>query len=161
AAERRGVPRGILRDGRISAGLPPALPESARERDRDFHARRRAAPDRARQARHGDRRQGKGVRPAAGCRRPHRRAHGHHDPTASRKRKEEFERSLFRLFRQPDHFEVQALEPRIVEGATYSAALVKSDVVRDWIVFFDADGRLARMEYSGEGPQGPAKMTEV
>ena len=33
--------------------------------------------------------------------------------------------------------------------------------MRDWIVFFDADGRLARMEYSGEGPQGPAKMTEV
>ena len=83
------------------------------------------------------------------------------DPTASRKRKEEFERSLFRLFRQPDQFEVQALEPRTVEGATYSAALVKSDVVRDWIVLFDADGRLARMEYSGEGPQGPAKMTEV
>jgi hypothetical protein len=84
------------------------------------------------------------------------------DPTAARKRKEEFERSLFRIFRQPEQLEVQALpEPRTVDGASYSVAFVKSDLVPDWMLCFDAEGRLARMEYSGEGPQGPAKITEV
>jgi len=83
------------------------------------------------------------------------------DPTAPRKRKEDFERSFFRLFQHPEQLEAQALEPRTIDRATYSAVYVKSDLVSDWIVFFDADGRLARMEYGGEGPQGPAKMTEV
>ncbi len=84
------------------------------------------------------------------------------DPTAARKRKEEFEHSFFRLFRDPEQFEVQALgEPRTIDGASYSAAFVKNDLVSDWMMFFDAEGRLARMEYSGEGPQGPGAVTEV
>jgi hypothetical protein len=32
---------------------------------------------------------------------------------------------------------------------------------RDWVLYFDPEGRLARMDYSSEGPQGPAKMTEA
>jgi zinc protease len=83
------------------------------------------------------------------------------DPTAPRKRKEDFERSFFRLFQHPEQIEAQALESRTIDGANYSAAFVKSDVVRDWILMFDADGRIARMEYSGEGPEGPAKLTET
>jgi zinc protease len=84
------------------------------------------------------------------------------DPTAARKRKEDFERSFFRIFRQPEQLEVQALPaPRMVDGANCSVAFVKSDLVADWMLFFDADGRLAGMEYAGDGPQGPAKMTEV
>jgi len=84
------------------------------------------------------------------------------DPTAARKRKEEYERSLFRIFRQPEQLEVQALpEPRTIDGVSYSVAFVKSDIVPDWMLCFDAEGRLARMEYSGDGPQGPAKITEV
>jgi predicted Zn-dependent peptidase len=84
------------------------------------------------------------------------------DPTAARKRKEEFERSLFRMFQHPDQLEAQALpEPRTIDGASYSAAFVKSDLVRDWVVLFDADGRLARIEYSGDGPEGPAKLAET
>jgi len=76
------------------------------------------------------------------------------DPTAPRKRKEDFERSFFRLFQHPEQLEAQALEPRTIDGASYAAAFLKSDVVRDWVVMFDADGRIARMEYSGEGPEG-------
>jgi hypothetical protein len=38
---------------------------------------------------------------------------------------------------------------------------VKSAVVKDWALFFGADGFLARMEYQGEGPQGPGRVTEI
>jgi len=84
------------------------------------------------------------------------------DPTAARKRKEDFERSLFRMFQHPDQLEAQALpEPRTIDGASYAAAFVKSDLVRDWVLLFDAEGRLARMEYAGDGPEGPAKLAET
>jgi hypothetical protein len=84
------------------------------------------------------------------------------DPAGARKMKEEYERSLFHVFGHPEELQVQALpEPRTIEGASYSAAFVKSETVRDWMMFFDAEGRLARMEYAGEGPAGPARATKV
>jgi hypothetical protein len=76
--------------------------------------------------------------------------------------KEEYERSLFHLLGHPEKLQVQALpEPRTIDGATYSAAFVTSDLTRDWILYFDAQGRLARVEYAGDGPQGPGTVTEV
>ncbi|HEY2954210.1 MAG TPA: pitrilysin family protein [Candidatus Eisenbacteria bacterium] len=84
------------------------------------------------------------------------------DPTGARKIKEEYERSLFHLFAHPEALELQALaEPRTIDGASYSAAYVKSESVRDWTLLFDAEGRLAGMEYAGEGPQGPGKQTKM
>jgi zinc protease len=73
-----------------------------------------------------------------------------------------YESSLYRVFGSPDDLEVQALsEPRTVDGVSYSVAFVKSEVVLDWLLFFDAEGKLARMEYQGEGPMGPALQTEI
>jgi len=84
------------------------------------------------------------------------------DPTGAKKTKEEYERSLFHLFGHPQDLQVQALaEPRTLDGTSYSVAFVKSENVRDWTLLFDAEGRLAGMEYADEGPQGPAHVTEV
>lgn len=84
------------------------------------------------------------------------------DPRAAAKMKEEYERSLFHLLGRPEKLQVQALpEPRTIDGTTYSAAHVTSDLIRDWILYFDAQGRLAGLEYSGEGPQGPGKVMEM
>jgi hypothetical protein len=75
---------------------------------------------------------------------------------------EDWERSLFRLFGKGDGLEVQALDdPRSVDGRSFAAALVRSEKVRDWVLLFDTDGRLAGMEYQGEGPAGMAKITEL
>jgi hypothetical protein len=77
--------------------------------------------------------------------------------------KKEYERSLFRLFGSPDAFVVQALdEPQTVDGVSYTTALVKSEVTKDWMLFFGSNGQLARMEYMGEGMDGsPAKESEI
>jgi zinc protease len=84
------------------------------------------------------------------------------EPKAVRGVKEEWERSLFRLFGVPEGVSVQAAEaPRTIDGVTYQVAYVKSDLVRDWTLLFAPDGSLARMEFQGEGPMGPAKQTEV
>ena len=75
----------------------------------------------------------------------------------------QYEHSFFRLFGTPDAYQVQALdESRTVDGVSYNVALVKSEIVRDWLLFFAPDGSLARMEYQGEGMNGgPAKQAEV
>ena len=84
------------------------------------------------------------------------------NPSAGRKMKEEYERSLFHLFGHPDEIQIQALaEPRTIDGASYSVAFVKSDLVADWLLYFDSEGKLARMDFTGEGPQGPGKLTGV
>lgn len=71
--------------------------------------------------------------------------------------KQEFERSLFHLFGAPDAIDVQAEpEKRKIEDVELSVAQVKSDVVRDWQLFFAPDGRLAGMSYVDQGPQGDA-----
>lgn len=75
--------------------------------------------------------------------------------------KEEYERSLFHLFGHLDLIAIQALEPQTIDGVRYDVALVKSDVVKDWTVYFAPDGWLSRMEYQGDGPQGPARVTEM
>jgi zinc protease len=76
--------------------------------------------------------------------------------------KKEYERSLFRLFAEPGAFQVQALdEPKTVDGVTCSVALVKSATTPDWLLFFAPDGRLAGMEFQGEGMGGgPAKVAQ-
>jgi predicted Zn-dependent peptidase len=73
-----------------------------------------------------------------------------------------YETSLYHVFGYPDAIQVQALsEPRTIDGVSYNVAYVISEVVQDWMLYFDADGNLARMEHQGEGPQGPALQTEV
>jgi hypothetical protein len=84
------------------------------------------------------------------------------DPRRAESVRQQYERSLFRIFGHPEQLEVQALEaPREIDGASYRTAFVKSDVVADWILLFDADGRLARMEYRTTGPAGPVQETQV
>lgn len=74
-----------------------------------------------------------------------------------------YEQSFFRLFGEPGAFQVQALgEPKTLDGVTYEVALVKSETIKDWLLYFAPDGSLARMEYQGEGMTGgPAKTTEI
>jgi zinc protease len=84
------------------------------------------------------------------------------NPKAAQNMKLEYERSLFHLFGHPGDLQVQALaEPQSIDGVSYSVAAVRSELVRDWKLFFAPDGRLARMEYSGEGPAGPGKESEA
>ena len=76
--------------------------------------------------------------------------------------KQEYERSLYHVLGHPGDLEVQALpDPQSIEGASYNVALVKSELVKEWTMAFGPDGRLARMEYLGQGPGGPAKATQV
>lgn len=84
-------------------------------------------------------------------------------PKAGEEIRKEYERSMFRLFGAPGDFQVQALpEPRTVDGVACKVALVKSDVVRDWLLFFAPDGSLHGMEYQGQNMAGaPAKTTQV
>jgi zinc protease len=73
-----------------------------------------------------------------------------------------YETSLYRVFGFPNDLEVQALsEPRTLDGVSHQVAYIKSELAADWILFFDAEGRLAGMEYQGEGPEGPALQTEI
>jgi hypothetical protein len=77
--------------------------------------------------------------------------------------KQEYELSLFKLFGKPDAHEVQALDaPKVVDGVSYSTALVKSETTKDWMLYFAPDGSLARMDYVGDSPSGaPAKWTRI
>ena len=64
---------------------------------------------------------------------------------------EDWERSLFRLFGRPGEMEAQALDAHHVH--------IKSERIQDLVVGFDEDGRLATIEYQGDGPGGGvAKM---
>jgi hypothetical protein len=83
-------------------------------------------------------------------------------PNARQRVLEEYERSFYRLFSNPGGVAVQALpEPRTIDGVTYRVAFVKSEIVKDWMILFDPEGRIGRMEYLGEGMQGPAQQAEV
>lgn len=75
--------------------------------------------------------------------------------------KEEYERSLFRLLSRPGEVQVQALAPKTIDGVAYNVAFVKSDLVKDWTLYFAPDGSLARMVFQAEGPKGPAVQTET
>lgn len=77
--------------------------------------------------------------------------------------REEWERSFFRLFGRPAEVRLQALpEPQTVDGVRCDVAVVRSELVRDWTVYFGPDGLIARMEYADEGPQGaPARITQT
>lgn len=76
--------------------------------------------------------------------------------------REDYERSLYHLLGHPDELEVQALpDAQTLDGKSYKVAFVKSDKVKDWTLAFGPDGRLARMEYMGRGPNGPVKQTQI
>lgn len=84
------------------------------------------------------------------------------DPTAARQASEEYAQSLFHLFAEAPKLQVQALpDPKTIDGVAYTVALVKSDEVRDWMLYFAPDGHLARMEFQSEGPKGPAVETQA
>ena len=83
-------------------------------------------------------------------------------PDAARQAADEYARSLFNLFANAGSLQVQSLpDSKTLEGVVCSMALVKSDVVRDWTIYLAPDGRLARMEFQSQGPQGPAVETRV
>ncbi len=83
-------------------------------------------------------------------------------PKAVSSLKEEYERSFIRLFGEPGAYQVQMLdEPKTVDGVSYRVAVVKSELIRDWMLYFAPDGQIARMEYMGEGMTGPARMMEI
>ena len=83
------------------------------------------------------------------------------EPRALAEVEKEYERSLFHLFGSPSTCQVQALEARTVDGTTFEVALVKSEAVKDWVLYFAPDGSLARMDYLGEGMAGPAMQTDI
>jgi zinc protease len=84
------------------------------------------------------------------------------EPKAAENVKQEWERSFFHLFSDPASVQVQAADkPETIGGVSYRVGHVKSDVVHDWSLYFDNDGRLAGMSYQGEGPNGPAERLET
>ncbi len=84
------------------------------------------------------------------------------NPEGATSAREGYERSLFHLFAHPEEVPAQALpEPQTIDGVKYNVAYVKSDQVRDWMLYFAPGGELARMEFQNQGPQGPAKQTMV
>ncbi len=73
--------------------------------------------------------------------------------------RKDYESSLYHLFSAPENFQVQALgQPETVEGVECRVAFVKSELVRDWKLYFQGDGTLYGMEFQGEGPAGPAQQ---
>ena len=44
-----------------------------------------------------------------------------------------------------------------MDGKPCRVAFVKSDILPEWTLAFDGDGRLARMEYQAKAQSGPAK----
>jgi hypothetical protein len=75
---------------------------------------------------------------------------------------DQWERSLFNLFGNPESFKVQALpEKKTVDGVAYDIALVRSETIHDWQLYFSADGQLARMDYVGKSPQGEVLQTTI
>jgi len=83
------------------------------------------------------------------------------DPSGARQAAEDFEQSLFNLFANGAQLKLQAIEPKTVDGVKYDVALVQSAAVKDWMLYFGPDGRLARMESQAQGPQGPATEMNV
>lgn len=80
-------------------------------------------------------------------------------PKVLEQARQDYESSLYHLFSKPESFPVQALsKPEKVDGVDCRAAYVKSAKVRDWKLYFKADGSLHAMEFQGEGPAGPASQ---
>jgi hypothetical protein len=53
---------------------------------------------------------------------------------------------------------LQTMDPVTEGDASFQRVFVASDVVKDWVLYFDADGMLAGMDYQGTDEQGPASM---
>jgi len=80
-------------------------------------------------------------------------------PKAGEEIRKEYQRSMFRLFGAPGEFQVQALpEPRTLDGVACRVALVKDDIIRDWLLFFAPDGTLRGMEFQGQNTAGVEGM---
>ncbi|HET7226147.1 MAG TPA: pitrilysin family protein [Candidatus Eisenbacteria bacterium] len=82
-------------------------------------------------------------------------------PELAARTKAEYERSLFHVFAHPDELTLQAMAPQTVDGVKYDVAFVKSDDVKDWMLWFAPDGTLARMQFSAQGPAGPEQQTVI
>jgi hypothetical protein len=83
-------------------------------------------------------------------------------PNMAESIKQEYERSLYHVLGHPEDLELQAMpEAQSIDGVSYNVAFVKSEQVKEWTVAFGPDGRLARMEYLGQGPAGPARATQI
>jgi hypothetical protein len=54
-----------------------------------------------------------------------------------------------------NQFDVQTLAPVEVDGESYDRVFVRSEIVKDWMLFFSAEGQLVRMDYQGKGQTGP------
>ncbi|MCU0610186.1 MAG: insulinase family protein [Candidatus Eisenbacteria bacterium] len=54
---------------------------------------------------------------------------------------------------------LQIMDPVTEGDASLQRVFVASDAVKDWVLFFDADGMLAGMDYQGMDQQGPAAMS--
>jgi len=83
------------------------------------------------------------------------------EPELAKSVREEYERSLFYLFGHADQIQVAAAEPQTIDGVDYRVARVRGGAVPEFSLYFAPDGRLARIEYQGDGPQGPALNTEI
>lgn len=58
-----------------------------------------------------------------------------------------------------DELPLQVLEPVSEGDARLERVFVSSDVVKDWVLFFDGEGRLAGMDYQSVDEQGPAAVS--
>ena len=84
------------------------------------------------------------------------------EPSAAQQAEEQYQQSLFHLFGRAAGLQIQALpDSKIIDGVTYSVALVNTPDVQDWTLFFAPDGHLARMEFVSSGPKGPTHETQI
>ena len=78
-------------------------------------------------------------------------------PDVAQSVSEDLERSLIRLFADPSRLNVQAMtDTRTLDGVECKVAVVKSEIISDWQLFFAPDGHLAGMSYLDKGPSGEA-----
>lgn len=68
-------------------------------------------------------------------------------------------RDRIRLLAHYENMDLQALDPIEEDRQTFERVFVATELVKDFILFFDKEGRLVRMDYQGKGPQGPVKAS--
>ena len=74
----------------------------------------------------------------------------------------EWQRSMFHLFGHPDEVTLRAADTtRTIDGVAYSFGFAKTATGQEFTLYFGPDGSLARSEYDGHGPNGPAHQTEI
>jgi len=73
--------------------------------------------------------------------------------------KAELFRNRLWLLGHYEDLDMQALDPVEVDGVQYDRVYVRNDMVKQFVLFFDPDGALVRMDYKGKGPQGPVEAS--